>query len=168
MGNMRDIGIIWADYQQGNFYLPEGLTNEEFTNTVLQVLSVWDSLWFVEDRSARYSAGTGPVSLMAIRSDGWRVEPHVHHFAWATSRQKLRVMVSIFQFLRYNKDVGIVLAIIPQSEKRFFDHVSSYGVLYPKGGEIQGALPSGTGFMYTVRGKRECHSLRQPAQLSEQ
>jgi len=153
--NLRDLGIVWAEYSTGNFYLPAGLSNDEFVDQLLSMLAIWDSLWFVEDASTQFSSGTGPVALVSIRSDGWRIEPHMHHFSWSTTRQKLRSVIALLQMLRHDKNVGVVFCVVEERLKHFFDHVCQYGVLFPKGRLLQG-LPTGTAFMYSIKGKRTC------------
>lgn len=158
--NLHDLGVIWADYKEGNFFLPPELDNEQFTEGALSILSAWDSVWFVEDVSKRFSSGKGPVAIIGIKTDGWRIEPHIHHFAWATTKQKLRSWVSVLQMFRYDKDVGVILVIAEEKHKTFFDHVVKYGVLFPKG-RIAGGLPTGNGVLYTMRGKKQCLGLSQ-------
>lgn len=167
--NLRDLGIVWADYRAGNFFFQPGLSNDEFVSAALPLLSSWDSVWFVEDNSSQYGAGEGPVAILGIKTDGWRVEPHIHHFAWATTRQKLRAWVAVLQMLRYDKEIGVILLIVQEEHKTFFDHVVKYGVLFPKG-RIAGGLPTGNGLLYTMRGKKQClgfqlsqQALQQPA-----
>jgi hypothetical protein len=153
--NLRDLGIIWADYQAGNFFLQPGLTNEQFLDGAMAILAVWDSVWFVEDNSTHYNSGRGPVAILGIKTDGWRVEPHVHHCSWSSTRQKLRTWVAVLQMLRYDKDVGVLMVIAQEEHKTFFDRLVKYGVLFPKG-RIAGGLPTGAGLLYTIRGKKQC------------
>lgn len=164
---LKDLGIVWADYKAGNFYLEPGLTNEQFIQRFHQIVVLWDSLWLVEDNVPQYSSGRGPVGIIGVRTDGWRVEPHVHHFAWSTPRRKLRTWVGLLQWLRYS-DVGLIMAIVEAKDKSFFDHLCEYGVLQPKGGEIHSALPTGSGYMFVSKGKRKCRGQQFSQHLSEQ
>ncbi len=158
--NLRDLGIIWADYLAGNFKVIEpGLDNEEFLSRLLNVLAVWDSVWFVEDKSKHYGAGVGPVSILGVKTDGWRIEPHLHHFSWSSTRQKLRAWVAVLQMLRHDRDVGVIFVLAEAKDKKFFDHVARYGVLFPKG-LISGGLPIGDGVLYILRGKKQCLGFR--------
>lgn len=167
LANLPDIGILWAEYWRGGFYLEPGLDEDDFMAAVRAQLAAWDSLWFMDDRCAQYASGTGPVALVSIRTDGWRVEPHVHHFSWSSARQKLRTVVALLQLLRHDRNIGVVLVIA--DNKRFFDHVCGYGVLFPKG-QLHNGLPTGLGHIYTVKGKRQClkHSASQAASSASQ
>jgi len=168
--NLRDLGLIWADYKAGNFYLPPGLTNEQFLEALAKILLLWDSVWFIEDDSMQYASGRGPVSLVGINTDGWKVEPHVHHFAWASPKRKLRAWVALLHRLRNNKEVGLIFVVALEKDKPFFDHlVNQYGVIHPKGRLLNG-VPTGVGFMYAIKGRKPClgqQSSQQPSALLE-
>jgi hypothetical protein len=167
LNNPKDIGIAWADYKNGGWGLPEGLNNEQFIDQFLRVISIFDSVWFAEDDNKAFSTGRGPVSLIVHKTDGWRVEPHVHHFGWARKRNKLRTLVSLFQMLRHDKEVGVCVVFAEEKDKKFFDGLERYKVLFPSG-FVPNGLISGNAFVYSVKGKRRCHSSQQQPRLSEQ
>lgn len=155
--NLNDIGIVWADYQRGNFLLPAGLDNDQFKRALIDLLLVFDSIWFVEDSSHAYSSNKGPTALIGIRSDGWKVEPLFHHFKWATQRNRFRAVVATLQMLRYSRDVGVCVYYAPESQKPFCDHLKEYGVLFPSGKVLHGR-PEGAAYVYSVKGKKEMYA----------
>jgi hypothetical protein len=159
LNNPKDIGIAWADYKKGGWLLPEGLDNEQFIKQFHHVISIFDSVWFAEDDNKAFSSGRGPVSLIVGKTDGWRVEPHVHHFGWASKRNRLRTLVSLFQMLRHDKNVGVCVVFAEQDTKAFFDKLERYKVLFPSG-FVPNGLPTGNSYIYSVKGKRRCLGLQ--------
>jgi hypothetical protein len=153
---------MWADYQVGNFFFEKGLSNEEFISSTLKLLAQWDSVWFVEDKSSQYASGNGPIAILGVRTDGWRVEPHLHHFSWSTTRQKLRAWASVLAMLKNSDEIGLILLMVEEKHQKFFDRFVKYNLLFPKG-RVSNGLPTGGGFLYTIKGKKQCLGSSQPS-----
>ncbi len=152
--NLKDVGILWADYQRGNFKAPPGLSKEQFAEAVKDIALFCEQIWFVEDNTRAFQSGRGPVSLVSVRTDGWKYEPRAHHFSWASKRNKARSVVAFLQMMRYDKEVGACVVFGGEDEKVFLDALRDYGVLYASG-KVQHGLPEGTAYIYSIKGKRE-------------
>ena len=152
-----DMGLLWAAYKAGSFPLAGNLSEAEFAEHIVALGTTLTGAMMVEDDCAKYSSGRGPVALISIRSDGWRVEPHVDYFNWAGKRTPLRVSVAFFQMARYSKDVGSCVVSSLKDTENLFNHVCEYGVLHPVGRVPKGSV-RGDVYMFSVTGKKEIRS----------
>ena len=151
----RDAWVLWAAYDLGAFrFLGEGLQAEEFHRALYaySARAGMAGLWLIEDDSKHFRGGRGPVCLVGIKSDGWRIEPHFEWFKWASPRIVLRGYVIFFQKVRFAKDVGVCLVRTVRRYVSTFHHLRRYGVLYYVG-KIPNGYPNDDEFDFTVKGK---------------
>lgn len=146
----RDIAICWLAHSKKPFYSIKATDQKGFADELIENSSFCEFL-ICEDSNDHYSNGSGPIGIVWIRTDGWKVEPHCVFFSWATARNKLRSTVSFFQMSRYRK-IGACVVYSLQDSKPLFDKTASYGVLHYVG-KIPNGDPRGDEFMYSVRGK---------------
>lgn len=126
-----DMGVLWAAYRKGSFEYAKDMSQEEFTEYTIDYFSRFDYAWIAEDRNYQFPSGYGPVGLFVAKFNGWAMEPHFSPFAWATARNKMRVIVAYLQMTRYEKDVGVVNVYTNEKDFRFFRHLGKkYGVIY--------------------------------------
>lgn len=150
----KDIGILWAAYQDGCFHeLPRDLEQSEFAQEV-EKLTQTHELWMAEDENNSYQSGKGPVALVSIISDGWKIEPHTESFPWASKRNILRYFVAFFHMIRYKK-IGVCVVKSLKSSTNLFNKCKEYGVLFYVG-EIINGNQNGDEYIYSVRGKLRC------------
>lgn len=133
----KDMGVLWASYQAGDF---EGLETdkEHFPEAMVRLLSGYTAAWMINDRNERFKDKYGPVGVMVAAYNGWELEPHWNPFPWATARNNLRAVVSFLQMMKYDKRVGIVNVYSLDEHKEFFKRLSKYGVL-----KFAGSVPDG-------------------------
>lgn len=149
----KDIGILWAAYSERPFYdFPKELTQKEFVSRIEEITQQIDWM-FAEDKTVAFESLFGPVALIAVSTDGWRIEPHTIFFPWATARNKLRVSISFFQMARYKK-IGVCIVRCLENSVTLFNHCRDYGVLHYVGKIVNGD-PRGDEYVYSVRGKKE-------------
>ena len=150
----KDIGILWAAYQDGCFNeLPRDLEQVEFAQEVEKITQTHE-LWLAEDDNGSYQSGKGPVALVSIIGDGWRIEPHTEFFPWTSKKNILRSSVAFFQMVRYKK-IGVCVVKSLKVSTALFNKCKEYGVLFYVG-EIINGDPRGDEYIYSVRGKLKC------------
>jgi len=150
----KDIGILWTAHKRKPFYGYSDLTQEDFAKEI-ESLSKEKELFMLEDWNKGFKEH-GPIGAVAVSSDGWKIEPHVEFFQWATPKNILRSTVSFLQMMRYKK-VGCVEVRCLDNTKSLCDKCTKYGVLYYVG-KILGGEPRGTEYLYTIRGRKKCLS----------
>lgn len=150
-----DMGVLWAAYKAGSFPLIEQeLDMAQFAKTIIATAITLQEMAIVEDGNKAFGSGRGPVAIIGISSDGWRHEPHIDYFKWATKRNILRVTIQFLQMARYSKEVGVIIArsLKPTSEL-FMRAAKDYGVL-----NFVGRIPHGTvrgdEYVFSVAGKK--------------
>jgi len=149
----KDVGILWTAHQAKKFHsYDKDIIQEEFAKE-FENLSKEKEIFMIEDYNPGYKE-YGPIAVTAVESDGWKIEPHVEFFKWATPKNILRSTVSFLQMMRY-KRIGVVEIRRLESSKTLFDHCVNYGVLYFSG-KIVGGDPRGTEYIYSVRGRKKC------------
>lgn len=147
----RDIKILWVAYQKKQFTsLPENMQQAEFAAEI-EKASRDHEFFMVEDRNPSYE-GNGPIAVVWLFNDGWKIRPHTEFFAWTTRLNKLRSTVSFLQMLRYKK-IGCCLIESLKESKILFDKCTEYGVLHYVG-MIHNGDPRGDEYLYSIRGKR--------------
>lgn len=149
----KDNGFLWAAYQRGSFDIPAGLGQAEFLVEMSRVFGSFDLLWMVEDRNAGFQSGTGPVAIVGIQADGWTFIPKAHFFSWATSMNVLRSMVSFFQMIRHEKDVGVCRVEVLEKDVKMLQRMKKYAVLFQRG-RVPNGSKDGDLFMFSIAGKK--------------
>ena len=147
----KDIAICWVAHSKEKFYSIEAEDQSGFASELAEKASILEFL-VAEDHNSYYEKGSGPIGIVWVATDGWKVEPHCVFFSWATPRNKLRATVAFFQMSRYRK-IGACVVYSLNNSKPLFDKTASYGVLHYVG-KIPNGDPRGDEFMYSVRGKR--------------
>jgi len=152
---MDDLWVFWAAYCENSFpNLAAGLDKDTFYKWLLETLSKYEQVLVVEDDNRRFRTRRGVVCVIAIDVKGCRIEPHVDFFKWATTANMLRVNVRFFNWVRYNKQIGVCVVRSLKNTANLFHHVKKYGVLNFVG-KIPGGDPHGRGdeYVFSVRGK---------------
>lgn len=148
----KDIAVLWAAHKTKPFYsFDPDLSQDRFASEIEKV-SNEVNLLLVEDNNTSFDTGRGPVCLIGVLDDSWKIEPRAEFFNWATKRNRLRVAVSFLQWVQY-KPIGVCVVKAPQDSKRLFDHCHRYGVLFYVG-KILGGCPDGDEYIYSIMGKK--------------
>lgn len=144
----NDIKILWVAHQQSPF---DSFPNDQ-EGFVKRLTEVKAEMVVIEDENKQYSE-QGPIGVIFVLDDGWKIEPHVEFFSWATKKNILRGCVSFFQWARNTRKIGCVQVYSLDDSKNLFDHVCKYGVLHYVGKIINGD-PRGDEHIYSVKGKK--------------
>lgn len=149
----RDVGILWAAHQARPFQEIAEVTNQaEFAEQFAAVVTTRDVV-MADDHNRSFRAGRGPVAVCSSFSDGWRIEPHVEFFHWATPRNVLRATVAYFQMIRHSRAVGCGVVLSMRPSRNLFKRCCEYGVL-----SYVGRLPNGDRrgdlYLFAVRGRK--------------
>ena len=147
----RDMAICWVAHSKEPFYSIAATDQSGFARELIN-LSTQSEFMMAEDINEYYESGQGPVAVIGAASDGWKVEPHVEFFPWATTRNKLRVTVAFFQMVRYRK-IGACVVNSLEDSKPLFDKTASYGVIHFVG-KVPNGDPRGDVYLYSIRGKK--------------
>lgn len=154
----KDMGILWTAYESGCFEeLPRNLKQEDFAREVENLTQIRELL-LAEDFNSAYKESKGPIAFASILGDGWRIEPHVEFFPWASRRNILRSSVGFFQMVRYKK-IGVCIVKSLNNSTKLFDKCKEYGVLFYVGKIVNGD-PRGDEYVYSIRGKLKCQDHR--------
>ena len=151
----NDMGILWASYQRGGFderFVPSGMDTGQFHVFTVNLLSIYDSLWIVEDENGNFKSGHGPVAIICIWSKGWSVEPNVYFFPWKTAKNVLRSYVGFFQKTRHDKTVGVCFVKVMENAKSTIDHCAEYVPMLRFVGKIWFGDPRGDLYFYSLKG----------------
>lgn len=148
-----DLWVLWAAYKEGSFPLPE-MSKDDFYSYILKVISAYSSAWLIEDDSKVFKDKRGPVCIILVHSNGWKIEPHVDWFKWATKQNILRSSVRFFNWVKQSKEVGVCVVKSLKKTSNLFHHIRSYGVLNFVG-RIPGGDKRGDEYIFSIRGRLE-------------
>lgn len=152
-----DFWVIWAAYDLGSFaQMNKGAKKEELRQFMEAVKQANDSVLVIEDDCKWFKEKRGPVALVTAKTDGWKFQPRIDFFMWASTRMKLRAMVAAFKAVRYSKDIGVCVVTATENSKKLADRVMRYGVLFFIG-RIPGGNIKGDEFVYSIRGLKDNH-----------
>lgn len=160
---MDDLWVFWAAYREGSFkQLPAGIEKDAFYKWMLEVLSKYSYVLVIEDDNKAFKGKRGIIAFVAVTSNGWRIEPHVEVFKWATKLNVLRGNVRFFNWIRQNKEVGVCVVKSLKETANLFHHVRKYGVLNFVG-KIPGGDPLGRGdeHVFSIRGKKFANAVKE-------
>jgi len=147
----KDIGILWAAHKAKPFYsIDKKIDQNEFA-TIIEGFSKSSLLFIADDDCQAFDSGRGPVCLISVSDNGWRVEPHCEFFNWASKRNILRVIVSFLHWMHYKK-IGVCVVRCMEESKGLFDHCKDYGVLFYVG-KIIGGDERGDEYIFSIMGK---------------
>jgi hypothetical protein len=149
----NDLGILWAAYKKGGFKLPEDLKEQDFLDLWKQIEVGWNYTVIGEDDCKAYKSGRGPVCMIAARTDGWKHEPHIEWFPWASTRNILRGSVAYLHKTRYDKQVGVCLMRSLEETRHLFERLEQYGVAFPVG-KVPFGDARGDEYLFYVKGNK--------------
>jgi hypothetical protein len=151
----KDMGYLWVSHQRKPFHvIPKDITQSEFARRIEHLASCNE--FFMVDDDSHELKGRGPIALVGITTDGWKIEPHVEFMQWASPRNKLRGCVTFFQMMMLSRKVGACVVYCVEDSRCLFDHVCHYGVLQYVGKILNGD-PRGDNFIYSMRGRNGRH-----------
>lgn len=138
----RDAWVLWAAYDLGSFPVlkpPVGpgqhvegrfKTPEEFFAYFNTFAMSKSAVLMVEENHKFFREKRGPVAMVALEQDGWKVMPQFEFFQWATRRHRLAAAVSVLNLYRYSKTHGACVLSVGEKDEPFCQHVrDQYGLL---------------------------------------
>ncbi len=146
---------LWVAYQKGSFKIAEGLDQQTFSAEIQKRLGAEN--FVVDDDSGKFKSGRGPVALICVATNGWRYEPVIIFFKWASKRNMLRVSVSFFHKSSLSSKVGV--CVVRWSKSVLLDHLKKYGVLFPRG-KIPMGTAMGDEHIYSILGRKGSEAMK--------
>lgn len=157
---VADMWVLWAAYDLGSFpALPKGLTIKEFQALVLAQVAGRSKCLVIEDDCRYFKAGRGPACFVVVDNFGWRIEPHVDYFFWATPRMKLRCTVAFLQMTRYSSEIGVCVVRTLERTVPLFRHVQRY-VMLSEAGRVPMGDARGDEWIFSIKGARKSPALQ--------
>ena len=132
------------------------MDQREFTKNALIELNKFSRVYVAEDENAQFQDRKGPVAIVTANYDGWKIEPNMVFFPWATRRNRLKTVVGFLMYQRFQPDIGSIQLRSDEDGRDFFKRLADYLPLRV-GGKIAGGRPSGADHIFYVRGKRQAH-----------
>lgn len=126
----NDQELLWEAYLDKSFKMPDGLSKIAFLSIFDKILRSKSEWIIIENKR--------PIALIGASFDGWRYEPHVEFFAWATNREILTSLCEYLSKLSKLDTVGVAVVRALPSSKNLFDHVCKRGLL-----KYIGCMPKG-------------------------
>lgn len=154
-GYSKDIRILWVAHKHKPFpFLSEIKEQSDFVERMIEA-SRKIPFYVVEDRNSEFD-DKGLVALIASREDGWRIEPHVEFFPWATKRNVLRTCISFFQMARYSRKIGVCVVKSLKDHSGLFDRCTKYFPpnVFIRVGKIPMGDVRGDEYLYSIRGRK--------------
>lgn len=154
-GYTKDVRIIWVAHKNKPIpFLADVKTQEEFVKMMIEATHRLP-FYVVEDRNSEFK-DKGIVALIATKEDGWRIEPHVHFFPWATRRNILRTCIGFFQMVRYSRNIGVCVVRSLKENAGLFDKCVNYFPpnVFHRVGRIPMGDARGDEFLYSIRGRK--------------
>ena len=149
-----DANWLWGAYDLGSFEkMPKDLTKEQFGMLLRRHIAAKSSCLMVDEDHRYFRDKRGPVAMISVDNFGWKVEPQIDFFKWATKRQRLAAAVSFLQMVRYSKEIGVCVVRVGDSDVKFCEHLYEYDIL-KLSGKLPNARPDGTETVFYVRGRR--------------
>lgn len=154
----QDAWVLWAAYDLGSFPALKASADkdgvfkkpEEFFAYFRQFAAAKSSVLIVEEDHRYFKQKRGPVAMVCVENNGWRIEPQFDFFHWATRRQRLAAAVSVLNMIRYSKDLGACLLRVGERDEAFCQHVRDrYGLLHFVG-KVDHGRPDGDEYLYAV------------------
>lgn len=155
LDNFDDMKWLWAAYLKGSFNLPEAMTQEEFTNRLLDILSQFEIAWMIEDTNSHFSDGQGPIGWVAANYNGWKLAPHFEAFSWATPKNVLKANVAFLHKMQYNKDIGVIVVSTLKDHQKFYKRLEKYLPRLEFSGRIPKGTPKGDNYLFSMRGQKK-------------
>jgi hypothetical protein len=150
----KDAWVLWAAYDLGSFpSLPKEMKKDEFFSCLASFAGKRDSILMVEDDHRRFRDKRGPVAMISVDNYGWRIEPQIDFFFWASKRNRLRAAASFLQMTRHSREVGVCVVRVNDRDSLFCEHLRGYDLLFPCG-KIPYGSPDGDESLFYLKGKK--------------
>lgn len=121
------MGVLWAAHQSGGLpHIPEDSTQEEFAEHVLDWLSLFNSVFVIEDRNKEFS-GKAVVGMVLVLSNGEIVIPLPYLMPWTTPRNMLCGTVAFLNFVKNSTHMRVCVIDAAEDEHKMMLRQRDYG-----------------------------------------
>lgn len=157
----KDAWVLWAAYDTCSFPMLKAKQHEpgvfqkpdDFFAYFRTFAATKSSVLVIEEDHKYFRDKRGPVAMVSIENNGWRIEPHFDFFHWGTPRQRLAAAVCMLNVIRYAKDIGACLLRVAERDEEFCQHIrDKYGLLHFVG-RVDFGRPDGDELLYRVHMK---------------
>ena len=154
----RDAWVLWAAYDLGSFPMlkadphKEGRFKkpEDFFAYFSAFANSKSSVLMVDENNRYFRERRGPVAMVSLEQDGWKVMPTFDFFHWATRRHRLAAAVCVLNMVRYHKTFGACTVAVGEKDEAFCQHVRErYGLLRFVG-KVDNGRADGDELIYAV------------------
>lgn len=145
----QDMPIMCVAHERGAFALPASTTPDELAAR----LRSWDGVLVVDDENANFNAGKGPVALVKVSFDGWKLTPEVIKFPWATKQNLLRCTAAFLDDMKRSKDVGVCLVWCKETSLKLMDRMVDLRLIY-RSGHVPNGFADSAMNIFNVSGRK--------------
>ena len=149
-----DWPIIAVAYERGAFPFSPDMDAMALRHRI----EYWERLGYkltvVEDDNQNFRAGRGLVAMIVTKWDGWRVEPELFKFPWATKFNVVRGMVAYLLEMKRSRFIGVCRVECKESSKQFMERLTELKLLF-RCGYIPNGYPDSALWSYNISGKKQ-------------
>jgi hypothetical protein len=96
----------------------------------------------------------GIVGLIRTRFDGWKLEPELYKFPWATKFNVVRGMVAFLAEMKRAKTIGLCMIICGNPSIKFVERLMELKLLF-RCGYIPNGYPDSPMWLFNISGKKQ-------------
>jgi len=138
------------------------MKREEFFKCVRAFVNTKSAVNMIEDEHKYFRDKKGPVAMVSVDNYGWKIEPSIDFFFWASKRNRLRACAAYLQMVRYSKDFGVCVVRAGDGDVMLCEHLRGYDLLFPCG-KIPCGRPDGDEHLFYVKCKARAEEERKAA-----
>ncbi len=149
-----DWPIIAVAYERGAFPFPPGMNAQSLRSQIEDYARRGYDLSVVEDENSNFRAGRGLVAMIVTKFDGWRIEPELFKFPWATKFNVVRGLVAFLLEMKRSRFIGVCRVECKESSKQFMERLTELKLLF-RCGYIPNGYPDSALWSYNIAGKKQ-------------
>ena len=149
----QDLPVMCVAYDRGAFDLPKGLLPESLA-VVLRTWTNGNGLLVIEDESASFKAGRGPVGLVKTNYDGWQTTPQVIKFSWATKYNAVRAVTAYLADMKKSRDIGVCVVMCGKASLKLMERMAELKLLF-RCGHVPNGFSDGPMDIFNISGRKK-------------
>ena len=149
-----DWPVIMVAYSRGAFPFPAGMNAQALRSQIEDYVRRGYDISVVEDENSNFRVGRGIVALIATKFDGWRIEPELFKFPWATKFNVVRGLVAFLLEMKRSRFIGVCLVNVKDTSKILFDRFGELKLIY-RCGYVPNGTPDSATWIYNISGKKQ-------------
>lgn len=136
--------IIYKAYLDGSFRFKSEIDRNGLLTFIKNIQHKYNEFFICEYDGMQ-------ICFICAKFDGWKYEPHVEFFTWATKKHILHSTIEFLIRLKRLDSIGVVVIKAMKQSVNLFDHVCKHNVL-----QFIGMIPKGDyrgdEYIYTTSG----------------